>query len=210
VVSREAAARLAHLLRGAVEAGTGRRAALSTYAVAGKTGTARRTIGGRYVSGRYAASFVGLFPAVEPQLVLLVKIDDPSGDYFGGVTAAPVTRTILEAALATPGVTLDRGRLSRRRAPGPESEILVPDADRPAAAVSWPVGSRREGESARESTVPEVAGLTVRQAARALHRSGFRVRVQGSGRAGFTTPAAGSRARVGSVVVVHTEGDRAS
>jgi cell division protein FtsI (penicillin-binding protein 3) len=210
VVSPEVAARLAHLLRGAVEAGTGRRAALSTYAVAGKTGTARRTVGGRYLSGRYAASFVGLFPAVEPQLVLLVKIDDPSGDYFGGATAAPVTRIILEAALATPGVTLDRGRLSRRRVPGVESEQSVPDGERAAAEVSWPVRSAGDGESERESTVPAVAGLTLRQAARVLHRSGFRVRIEGSGRAGFTTPAAGSRAREGTVVVIHTGVQRAS
>ena len=207
VVSTAVADQLAHMLRGVVEEGTGQRAALGTYALAGKTGTSRRNIGGHYVEGHYTASFVGLFPAVDPQLVLLVKIDDPEGDYFGGATAAPVTRTILEAALATPAVALDRARLSRRRAPA--TVTAAPAAD-PAVAVRvpWPLPADSD-TTAPSRPVPDVTGQTLRAAARALHHSGFRVRVQGTGVVVGTSPAAGASTPAGAIIVVRAEGAHA-
>jgi len=209
VLTSDVAAQLAHMLRGVVEEGTGKRAALGTYAVAGKTGTIRRNIRGRYVE-QHTGAFVGLFPAVDPQLVLVVKIDDPEGDYFGGSTAAPVTRTILEAALATPNVALDRSRLSRRRAPeaGPAQAI----AGAAPVVIAWPVGPvppSRRTLGAEPRVVPPVVGLPVRAAARALHRSGFRVKVEGWGKATATSPAAGASAPRGSTIVVHAETGRA-
>jgi cell division protein FtsI (penicillin-binding protein 3) len=207
VLSAETAEQLAHMLLGVVEEGTGQRAALGTYALAGKTGTARRAVQGRYEEGRYTASFVGLFPAVDPQLVLLVKIDDPEGEYFGGTTAAPVVRTILEAALATPAVTLDRTRLSRRRAPA--AAEAAPAAIAPGAVVvAWP-----QPPAAPDSTVarpvPDVAGQDLRAASRALHRAGFRVRVEGWGAVETTRPAAGTVAPAGTMVVLRAGGDGA-
>ncbi len=210
VMTEDVAAQLAHMLRGVVEEGTGRQAALGTYAVAGKTGTVRRNVRGRYIEGKHNAVFVGLFPAVDPQLVLVVKIDDPEGDYFGGTTAAPVTRTILEAALATPNVALDRSRLSRRRAPA--AAAAPPGADPALVVVDWPPGGATPDSAARSAeprTVPPVAGLPVRAAARALHRSGFRVKVEGWGRAAATSPAAGASVPRGSTIVIHAEPPRA-
>ena len=209
VVPAGVAAELTRMLRGVVEEGTGRRAALGTYLVAGKTGTARRSVGGHYLPGHYWASFVGIFPAQDPQLVLVVKLDDPTGEYFGGSTAAPVVRTILEAALATPGVTLDRGRLVRRWLPDSGGEAAgPPPAPEAGVIVAWP-----EPAPARDSSapvpVPDVAGASLRAAARALHRSGFQVRIEGWGRVVGTMPAAGAPLARGRTVVVHAGGDRA-
>jgi len=204
VVSPAIATQLMHVLRNVVEEGTGRRAALGTFSMAGKTGTARRNIGGRYPEGRYTASFVGLFPAVDPQLVLLVKIDDPEGDYFGGSTAAPATRTIVEAALATPAVTLDRSRLRQRRAPTPEAAAGRADSG-VVVTVPWPPAPVA-GDAAPERAVPDVTGQSLRAAARTLHRSGFRVRVDGWGPVRGMTPAAGATAPAGSVVVIRGGG----
>ena len=53
-----------------------------------------------YGAGAYTASFVSLFPAEAPQYVILVKLDNPKGDIFGGKTAAPVSKIVLQAALA--------------------------------------------------------------------------------------------------------------
>ena len=207
VVPREVARLLSAMLRDAVEEGTGRRAQLGSYQISGKTGTTRRVVGGRYAEGRYTASFAGLFPSVDPQLVLLVKIDDPEGDYFGGSRAAPVTRTILEAALATPAVALDRGRLSRRAAPlAPEPPALVsaPPAGG-TASLAWPLRDSGTGGAAVARSVPDVTGQSLRAAARALHRSGFQVRIRGWGTVTGTTPAAGEAAGAGSTVVVRAE-----
>ncbi len=78
VVSSEIAAQLREFLREAAgEGGTGRKAQLANYSVLGKTGTAIRFEDGRYVRGEYTASFAALFPADHPQLVVIVKIDNP-------------------------------------------------------------------------------------------------------------------------------------
>lgn len=198
---------LAHMLLGVVEEGTGQRAALGTYAMAGKTGTARRAVRGRYEQGRYTASFVGLFPAVDPQLVLLVKIDDPEGEYLGGTTAAPVVRTILEAALATPAVALDRARLSRRRAPA-VADRAPTAAPADAVVLDWPLPPAEPAPVASRP-VPDVGGQDLRAASRVLHRAGFRVRVEGWGAVEAMRPAAGTVRPTGTVVVLQAGGDGA-
>src|SRR5213595_3382296 len=113
VVSREVAAALRSMLRGVVERGTGTEAALTNFPVAAKTGTARRVVNGRYAAGEYTASFAALFPADQPQLVLVVKIDNPhKGSYFAAQTAAPVTRSVRPSRAGL-------GRARRCAPPGP-------------------------------------------------------------------------------------------
>jgi cell division protein FtsI (penicillin-binding protein 3) len=207
VVPAGVAAQLVQMMVGVVEEGTARRAALGSYTLAGKTGTAKRNVGGHYLEGHYWATFVGLFPAQDPQLVLVVKIDDPQGEYFGGTTAAPVVRTILEAALATPAVALDRGRLTRRQAPGAADTLTSASAadTLERVVVPWPPAVAPDAPAAARRAVPAVAGLGLRAAARLLGRSGFAVRIEGWGRAVSTTPAAGASAPPGSTVIVHAE-----
>ncbi|TAM10202.1 MAG: penicillin-binding protein 2 [Nevskiaceae bacterium] len=79
--------------------GTAPKAAVEGYRVAGKTGTARMTVDGRYASGKYHALFVGMLPADRPQLVAVVVINAPKGyNYFGGSVAAPVFSSVIGAA----------------------------------------------------------------------------------------------------------------
>jgi len=206
VISRDVAAALRELLRGVVEHGTGTEAALTNFPVAAKTGTARRVVNGRYAAGEYTASFAALFPAERPQLVLVVKIDNPhKGSYFAAQTAAPVTRSMLEQALAARNVALDRARLSTAvpRAVGGATP-LEDDGGVVPYLVPWPyhpdsaaVGSRR--------AVPDVTGLGIREAVRALHRRGFRVALRGWGAAEHTWPAAGDSANSGSVVTLFAQ-----
>jgi cell division protein FtsI/penicillin-binding protein 2 len=73
-----------------LEGGTGTAAAVPGYRVAGKTGTAQKPDSrGGYSSSKYVASFVGMVPASKPRLVVLVMVDEPRGQIFGGVIAAP-------------------------------------------------------------------------------------------------------------------------
>lgn len=81
----------------AVEQGTGRNARLPGYWVAGKTGTAQKSIPGKgYVPGRYIASFVGIVPADRPRSVIMVLADEPRNGHYGGEVAAPVFRQIAQ------------------------------------------------------------------------------------------------------------------
>ncbi|MGH7498247.1 MAG: penicillin-binding transpeptidase domain-containing protein, partial [Gemmatimonadales bacterium] len=186
------------------EGGTGTRAQLVNYSLLGKTGTALRFEDGRYVRGEYTASFAALFPADHPQLVVIVKIDNPKGSYYGGLTAAPVTRTMLQQALASRRVAIDRGRLAARDSVvDEEPKIDAAPVGKPAVVIPWP--SRPEEPSTSPLPVPSVAGRTVREAALALHRRGFRVNLQGVGRVVRTEPPEGENARPGTSVLVITE-----
>jgi cell division protein FtsI/penicillin-binding protein 2 len=78
------------MLKGVVsDAGTGAAAEIPGYAVAGKTGTAQKPGPNGYEIGKYVATFVGMVPASDPRLVVLVTVDEPHGAIFGGVIAAP-------------------------------------------------------------------------------------------------------------------------
>lgn len=98
------AAQLVEILKAVCQRGTGKRANIPGYVVAGKTGTAQVVQNGVYVSGRYIASFVGFVPAEAPRLCILVKIEEPGGIYWGGVVAAPVFSSVGREALWKLGV----------------------------------------------------------------------------------------------------------
>ena len=101
VISADSARALRTMLESVVSPeGTGQRAAVANFRVAGKTGTAKKFIVGGYAEDRYLAVFAGLAPVSDPRLVAVVVIDEPRGeDYYGGLVAAPVFSRILSGAL---------------------------------------------------------------------------------------------------------------
>jgi cell division protein FtsI (penicillin-binding protein 3) len=89
-----------HMLREVVEEGSGTAAQVPGYRIAGKTGTAAKPdSSGGYSTSAYVASFVGLVPAKDPRLVILVTVDEPKGAIWGGVVAAPAFAEIANFAL---------------------------------------------------------------------------------------------------------------
>ncbi|MEO5903804.1 MAG: penicillin-binding transpeptidase domain-containing protein [Gemmatimonadaceae bacterium] len=237
VFRSEVASKVRQLMISVVDSGTGIKADLATFRLAGKSGTARRTMKGRgYVEGNYTASFVGLFPADDPQFVVLVKLDSPRGGYYGGDIAAPVSAVVLRAAIAARDAALDRGELAvvERRIALPESSnlaartaaaakgqrptfapaldmrngdeavpvplaIAVQKPDKPPAEFSLPFSRPRIVADVTAREVPDVTGLTLRNAVRALHRAGFRVQLVNSIGAS-TSPAPGTMLTPGSIV----------
>lgn len=99
--------------------GTAPQAQISGYRVAGKTGTAHKLEGGRYVD-HYIASFIGLAPASNPRLIVAVKIDDPKGEqYYGGQVAGPVFSAVMGGALRLLNVPND----------APPDNVIAPSGD---------------------------------------------------------------------------------
>jgi cell division protein FtsI (penicillin-binding protein 3) len=221
VVSEDVAAQIGEALADVVRDGTGKRASLGAFTVAGKTGTARRTSGGVYRAGAYTATFVGFFPAVDPQLVILVKLDEPTGGaYYGGATAAPVSRETLAALLAARAAPIDRRPLARPAdawsADGVRLVSSVPTvAGEPGAALSaGPFilaldGSRPPPNASGVAVpVPDVTGLSLRDAARRLHGLGLSVVVEGEGVVRETRPGADVPVGPGETVMVIAEPSR--
>ena len=204
-VTPQVAAELRAFMRGAVaEGGTGERAQLANYQLIGKTGTAKHFENGVYVQGEYVASFAALFPADDPQLVVIVKLDAPKGQY-GGETAAPVTRSMLEQALASRRVAIDRAKLAGTTDSVPLASVAPDESVEPLSTVvvDWPY--TQPPDSITAIAVPGVTGTGVREAALALHRRGFRVDLRGLGTVARTQPAAGASAPRGSTVTVFTQ-----
>jgi cell division protein FtsI (penicillin-binding protein 3) len=206
VVTPDVAIALRGMLRAVVlPGGTGETAALTSYEVAGKTGTARLAGPAGYIPGAHRSSFVSVFPADDPQLVIAVKLDDPEGTY-ARATAAPVTKKVLQQILAGRTGALDRTRLTVGRI---EPATVEPTAreELPVWVTPWPAEAR--GATPEEArAVPDVEGRTLRDAAKVLHAAGFRVRVSGWGVVQRTEPAAGARAARGSLVVVRAASSR--
>jgi len=218
VIPEQVATSVRKLLSDVVERGTAVDADLATYALAGKTGTPRRTVDGRYAPMQYNPNFVGLFPADAPQLVIVVKLSNPKGNVSGGRTAAPMTKTILQAALAARDAALDRAELTPRRLAVLPTQVgeertavaTVRRGDKPKAlpdttarSIVLDLPAKREpAHTARASqAVPNVGGMNLRDAVRSLHSAGFRVQLaRGASSMRVTEPAPGAMMTPGSVV----------
>jgi len=110
VVNRAVAGQLREMLTVTVDEGTGSRARVPGYEVAGKTGTAQKVNDdGGYAEDRFIASFVGMVPAEDPQLVILVMVDEPATEHLGAYVAAPAFAKIAEFALKRLGIPPSAG-----------------------------------------------------------------------------------------------------
>jgi len=99
VISEAAAREMVAALKTVVSSeGTAPKAALEHYQVAGKTGTAQKAGVGGYLPGKYISSFIGFFPADNPELCISIVMDEPKQGYYGGQTAAPLFRQVAERA----------------------------------------------------------------------------------------------------------------
>jgi cell division protein FtsI (penicillin-binding protein 3) len=206
VVSAEVAGQVTEVLQSVVHEGTGMLASMASLAVAGKTGTARLlATGGGYAPGRYRASFVGYAPADDPQVVILTRLEDPQGSYYGGAVAAPTSHATLEAALATQGMRLDRRLLVREPAPGSWGGGRAPVDAGPfifamgSNPADW---SAPPTETRRAVIMPDLSGLPLRSAVARLHELGLRVELTGTVQVRGQAPAPGQNVTRGATVVL--------
>jgi cell division protein FtsI (penicillin-binding protein 3) len=188
VIGERAAQTVTELLRRVVEekGGTGEKARLDDFPVAGKTGTAQKVnlqTGG--YSSKRIGSFVGFVPADRPRVVILVLIDEPGTSSYGGVVAAPVFRAIALSVLKRLGV--------EGRPPAVQMAAAAP----PAAAPKVPV-PRAPGRPAPPEVGPELPatpsflGLSRREALARAQASGWDVQVTGVGYVSEQVPPPGA------------------
>ena len=96
VISEATSMKVRYALESVVSRGTGRNAYIEGYRVGGKTGTAQKVSGGRYMVGNYIVSFIGFLPADNPEVLVYVAIDNPKGvTQYGGTVAAPIAKAIM-------------------------------------------------------------------------------------------------------------------
>ncbi|HET7452365.1 MAG TPA: penicillin-binding protein [Thermoanaerobaculia bacterium] len=177
------------ILKGVVAEGTGKRAAVPGYVVAGKTGTAQKAIGHGYARDKYVATFAGYAPADHPRIVLVVTVDEPRGQYFASEVAAPIFSRILARAMAILEVPPDGSEV-----PAPKTSPPIVVAQRAPVFASGVVSAAlvRSPESEPMSRMPDLSGLPARRAIAELSRRGVAAEISGSGFVVEQTPASGS------------------
>jgi len=187
-IAPETAATVTEIMEAVVERGTAKSfAQIDGYTVAGKTGTASKIVNGRYSKSDYNASFVGFVPSRKPAVTIVVVIDSPHAtSYYGAVVSAPIFKRIAEATLRHLGVgpTLN--------APPPvivaRHDTSPDDMERRAVVArgDQAVASTPEGQ------MPDLRGLSARDAVRALMQIGLTPRLDGDGVVIEQSPRAGA------------------
>jgi cell division protein FtsI/penicillin-binding protein 2 len=194
-ISADTAAALTSIMEDVVERGTGKQAQIPGFTIAGKTGTAAKLINGHDSKSDYNGSFVGFIPSRNPAVTIIVVLDSPHGSqgYFGGSVSAPIFRRIAEPVLRYLGIgpTLN-----------PAAPVLVPRRDESPALATSPEPRpepivRLVADSPR--TVPDVLGLSARDAVRTLGKCGLTPRVAGDGFVVSQEPIAGTTLEPGAV-----------
>jgi cell division protein FtsI (penicillin-binding protein 3) len=207
VVSSKVARQVVGMLESVVtREGTAPRAAMEEYRVAGKTGTAQKADPvARGYSDKRIASFAGMVPAESPRAVILVVVDEPKTDVYGGLVAAPAFKEIATAAMAHLAVPPSR-------TVAPEVAVAAvspaPVAAKPvavkAAVPARPVLAEAVTETPEPGTVrvPDVQGQVGREAVVKLLAAALEPQVMGSGRVVSQTPAAGALVEKGARVTL--------
>ena len=184
VISDKTAHLLTSILKGVVsDSGTGVMATVEGFEVAGKTGTAQKPdlIHGGYAARKRVGSFIGFVPADDPRMVLLVLVDEPEVNVYGGVVAAPAFRDIAQGVLRHLGVAPEKTELSLVALPG--------------EGHSGPTEHRSDNRAATQDSdlaVPDFVGLSLRQAVSKASALKLKVQIRGNGYVVRQSPAPGA------------------
>jgi cell division protein FtsI (penicillin-binding protein 3) len=192
-ISADTAATLTSIMEGVVSPrGTARQGSLTHYQAAGKTGTAKKIVDNRYSDTDYNASFVGFVPSRRPVFTILVVVDTPrAGTYYGGSVAAPIFKRIAEAALQQAGVPSTVN-------PPPPVLVSASTPTLPARPTHQPSLVAALTPIGGTTLMPDVTGLSAREAVRVLTSVGLTVRPRGTGFVAQQRPAAGEPVDPGS------------
>ncbi|MFM7200826.1 MAG: penicillin-binding protein [Myxococcota bacterium] len=207
------------------EGGTGTKAAIDGYTVAGKTGTAQKVdpVLRRYAPGMYVSSFVGFVPAEDPRLVIVAVLDEPrGGQYYGGTVSGPIFAEIAAQAMRYLGVPPSPPKVAALSKPTLDAHGHVvppkPPKAKPVDRITFPEGAvvlarsqdqdiptltpitQEEGEKVEAYVMPDFTGQTMRSVLAALDDKMLALNIQGSGVAVEQTPKPGETIRTGELV----------
>jgi cell division protein FtsI (penicillin-binding protein 3) len=221
VISAETAIALRGMLEGVTLNGTAKKAQLDGYSAAGKTGTAQKIDPKTkaYSATKFVGSFVGFAPVSNPQVAIIVVIDEPAGAYHGGDVAAPIFREVAEQVLPALNVMPDievksapdliaQANTDPERAAKIQEEQTQSEEQRKATMPTVDSNGERSGEvvyavaTKKAMLMPDLRGRSVRDVARTCAQLGLQVEARGEGRVLKQNPSAGSEVNTGQLVYV--------
>ncbi|MDA8222706.1 penicillin-binding transpeptidase domain-containing protein [Desulfosporosinus sp.] len=196
VVSQSTASQMTNILEQVVSNGTGNTASIPGIRVAGKTGTAQKVDPktGGYSTTDFIASFVAYAPAEDPKIAVLVIIDTPKTEegHQGGTLAGPRAKAIIEGALQYYGLPVSNDT---------QSTVVISPSDTAVRPLPQPVIPERTPIGG-EIVIPDLTGMTMRQAGETLAKSELHFDFSGSGLVNQQSPQAGKIVTRGATVEV--------
>ncbi|GMR25072.1 MAG: penicillin-binding transpeptidase domain-containing protein [Ignavibacteria bacterium] len=184
VISEETSARVKKILRRAVKNGTGHLADLEEISVGGKTGTSQQIINGKYSQQKYHASFIGFFPADNPQLVCLVIVNAPQTEKYGGKVAAPIFKKIAGRIINTDLKNFQQ-REKYIESNSVDKHILntISDNDNKKKIInaSHVQKNNELNKNYVNNLMPDLTGRTIKEALISLNLLGLKYDIRGSG-----------------------------
>jgi cell division protein FtsI (penicillin-binding protein 3) len=212
VMSLNTSMNLKSLLTGVIREGTGAKAFVKNLKIAGKTGTAQKLKDGTYKSSKYIGSFIGFYPADKPKICMLVMIDEPQNNYYGGAIAAPIFKNIalryteinsdiinnyenkgstdLVYVPELKGLKYETANkilnsLDLKLASDKQTGIIIKQNPYSGAKIKKGGNVKVSLEEPCENLnikLPKVVGLPLRNAISVLHTNGYKANINGSGK----------------------------
>ncbi len=183
VASRSACEKALRMMVGVVASGTGRRAGSKYYCISGKTGTSQKFVRAKGYTDRVLSSFIGLAPCAEPEVCILVILDDPADKLSGGLIATPVFSDIIDRVLGQQGV----------------KKPWIPAID--------PARKASERPAYRGPAMPDFSGMRLPAALDLLvemrKKTSSNYSILGSGKVYRQSPAPGSMLKTGQDIVLY-------
>ena len=195
------------ILRGVVVNGTGHKAEIAGWDVAGKTGTAQKWKNGKYSNDKFISNFVGFFPYENPQLLAFIMLDEPrKPNHWGSEGAAVAFRRIIKRIINMDDEIIPPVR-EQKRVEYVNSlikdDIIIQRNGHLAAQVSTlPIALSTVANFSNKVLMPEVRGFSMRKAMTVLRQAGLKIQIQGSGKVIWQSPKPGSILNKGSTCIV--------
>ncbi|MDX1701098.1 MAG: penicillin-binding transpeptidase domain-containing protein, partial [Melioribacteraceae bacterium] len=186
VISEQTSTRIRDILLGVVEQGTGSLAQQDNIYVGGKTGTAQKLINGKYSRKDYNSSFIGFFPADDPEIICFILVDSPQIGKYGGQVAAPIFGNITQKILET-DFTIKRNKNKIERNNIIQNFVAEMNEDDGDEINSFAnINSNETGQIKKEkivrSTMPNLKRKSIREAISILSDLNMNYVINGNGR----------------------------
>ena len=170
-ISKETSDKVRYALESVVARGTGHNAYIADYRVGGKTGTAQKVKNGVYMTGNYITSFIGFFPADDPEVIVYIAVDNAKGvTQYGGTVAAPLARNVMTSIIDILDIKPRKNEI--------EKEFVYLDKE--------------------YVNVPNVIGLDLKESKKLL--KDFKVIIEGKGKIIYQTPPANNKIAKGETI----------
>ena len=207
IADENAMKNMREILRGVVVNGTGHKAEIAGWGIAGKTGTAQKWINGKYSNDKFISNFVGFFPYENPQLLAFIMLDEPRKPYHWGSEGAAVAfKRIIERI-----INMDDEIIPPTRKSKPleyaynifKNDVILRQVDPIAFTTSTLTPSLLSvARFTNKVQMPEVRGFSMRKAMTTLRQAGLKVKIQGSGTVAWQSPKPGKLVNKGTTCIV--------